>query len=101
MEARSSSKRKRWILVAIAVAVVVLLIAVALPFLIGVNTFRPMLESRASQVVGRTVKLGTLKLSVFSGSFSQTTWRLATIRPSANLLFLLPSLWKSASIWCR
>ena len=67
MEARSSSKRKRWILVAIAVAVVVLLIAVALPFFIDVNTFRPMLESRASQVVGRTVKLGTLKLSVFSG----------------------------------
>jgi AsmA protein len=67
MEARSSSKRKRWILIASAVVVAVLLAAVALPFLIDVNTFRPMLETRASQVVGRTVKLGTLKLSVFSG----------------------------------
>jgi AsmA protein len=67
MEARRSSKRKRWILVAIAVAVAVLLAAAALPFLIDVNHFRPMLESRASQVLGRNVKLGNLSLSIFSG----------------------------------
>jgi uncharacterized protein YhdP len=62
VEDRGSSKRKRWILIASAVVVAVLLATLALPFLIDVNRFRPMLESRAGQVVGRSVKLGSLSL---------------------------------------
>ena len=42
--------------------------ALALPFLIDPNSFRPMLESRLTQVLGREVKLGELKLSILSGS---------------------------------
>jgi len=67
MDARNPSKRNRWILVISAVIAVVLLAAIASAFLIDVNSFRPMLESRASQTVGRTVKLGTLSLSIFKG----------------------------------
>jgi AsmA protein len=67
VEDRGSSKRKRWILIASAVVVAVLLATLALPFLIDVNRFRPMLESRAGQVVGRSVKHGSLSLSILSG----------------------------------
>jgi AsmA protein len=67
MEARDSSKRNRWILIISAVIVVVLVATIASAFLIDVNRFRPILESRASQTVGRTVKLGTLSLSIFKG----------------------------------
>ncbi len=67
MNAPDSSKRKRWILIACAAIAVVFLAAIASAFLIDVNSFRPMLESRATQTVGRTVKLGTLSLSIFKG----------------------------------
>jgi AsmA protein len=67
MESPNSSKRTRWILIATAVVVALLLAMIALPFLIDVNKFRPMLESRASQVVGRPVKLGNMSLSILSG----------------------------------
>ena len=44
------------------------LVALAvLPFLIDVNRFRPTLEAEASASLGRTVKLGSLSLSILSG----------------------------------
>ncbi len=49
------------------VVVLLLAVAVALPFLIDANQFRPALESRLSAALGREVKLGDLKVSVFSG----------------------------------
>lgn len=67
MDARDSSKRNRWILIISAVIAVVLVATIASALLIDVNKFRPILESRASQTVGRTVKLGTLSLSIFKG----------------------------------
>lgn len=50
--------------------VVLLLVAaiLALPRLINVNKFRPELESRTSEALGRAVKLGNLKLSILRGS---------------------------------
>jgi AsmA protein len=44
-----------------------LLVAIALPFLIDANRFRPTLESRLSQALGRDVKVGNLKLALLSG----------------------------------
>jgi AsmA protein len=67
MDPRDSSTRNRWILIISAAIAVVLVATIASAFLIDVNKFRPILESRASQTVGRTVKLGTLSLSIFSG----------------------------------
>jgi len=48
---------------------IALLIATALvlPFVIDANQFRPRLESELTQALGREVKLGDLKLSLFSG----------------------------------
>jgi len=46
---------------------VLLIAAVALPFLIDANSFRPQLESQMTRALARDVKLGDLKLSLFSG----------------------------------
>ncbi|HZP62698.1 MAG TPA: AsmA family protein [Terriglobales bacterium] len=49
---------------------ILIVIVVALPFLINVNMFRPQIESELSSALGRQVKVGNLKLSIFSGSVS-------------------------------
>lgn len=55
----------------IAIVVVVLIVLVVVtPFLIPVDKFRPTIEEKASQVLGREVKFGNLSLSLFSGSLS-------------------------------
>jgi AsmA protein len=54
-------------IVVIAVAVLIL-IAVAIPLLVSVNSFRPQIESTLSSALGRSVKVGDLSLSIFSGS---------------------------------
>jgi AsmA protein len=48
--------------------VVVIAAIVAIPFLVNANTFRPALEARLSAGLGRSVKLGNLRLSLLSGS---------------------------------
>ena len=59
-------------IVAIVVAVLIVLL-VAAPFLIPVDKFRPTIEEKASQALGRNVQLGNLSLSLFSGSLSAET----------------------------
>lgn len=59
------SKWLKWIGIAI---VAVLLILVILPFLIPVNKFRPTIEAKASDALGRKVQLGNLSLSILGGS---------------------------------
>ena len=50
------------------VVAIVLLILIALPLFINVNSFRPKIESEASNALGRQVKLGDLSLSILSGT---------------------------------
>jgi AsmA protein len=59
-------KRKALWAAGILVAVLVLLV-VLLPLLFDANRFRPEIESRLSQSLGREVKIGSLKLALFSG----------------------------------
>jgi AsmA protein len=59
---------KRVVYFAGGFVVLVLAAALALPFLIDPNQFRPLLESRLTQALGRDVKLGNLKLSILAGS---------------------------------
>ncbi len=52
------------------VVVVLILIVVIVPFLIPVDKFRPTIEEKASQALGRKVELGNLSLSLISGSLA-------------------------------
>ena len=60
----------------IAIALVILA-ALALPFFINANQFRPMLEERLTAALGREVRIGDLKLSVFSGGASASDVTIA------------------------
>jgi AsmA protein len=59
---------KHWKKIIAAVVVLALAAAAAIPFFVNANTFRPVLETQLSTGLGRTVKLGSLRLSLFSGS---------------------------------
>jgi len=68
---------KRFFLV-IGILIGVLLLAVAaLPFLIDANRFRPLLESELKKGLGREVKLGDLKLALFSGGVTASDLAIA------------------------
>jgi AsmA protein len=64
----------RWIAIVVAL---LLVIALALPFLIDANQFRPRLEAALTQALARDVKLGDLKLSIFSGGVAAADLSIA------------------------
>src|SRR5208283_910297 len=59
------SSKLKWVAIAIVALIVILFI---LPFLIPVNKFKPTIEAKASDALGRKVELGNLSLSILSGS---------------------------------
>lgn len=59
------SSKLKWIAIAV---VAVILILIILPFLIPVNKFRPTIEAKASEALGRKVALGDMSLSILGGS---------------------------------
>jgi AsmA protein len=59
------SSKLKWIGIAILVIILILFV---LPFLIPVNKFRPTIEQKASDALGRKVSVGNLSLSILSGS---------------------------------
>ena len=61
------SSKLRIILVSIGIFVLVLLLV---PFLIPGNQFRPSIEEKTSAALGRKVRLGNLRLSLFSRSLA-------------------------------
>src|SRR5579864_6505210 len=75
-------------------------IVVSLPFLINANQFRPMLESKLSQGLGREVKLGDLKFSVLSGGVTASDLSIADHPAYSKAPFLrAKSLTVSAELW--
>ncbi len=64
-------------IVALAALALVVIAALALPFLIDANRFRPMLETKLSQALGREVHVGDLKLSLFSGGVAASDLSIA------------------------
>jgi AsmA protein len=64
----SALMKKRWFRVLGIAVVVLIVIVIALPFLINVNSFRPKIESEATNALGRLVKLGNLSLSILAGT---------------------------------
>jgi AsmA protein len=59
------------------VIIILLAAAAAVPFLIDGNQFRPALESRLTAALGRQVKIGNLKISLFSGGAVATNVSIA------------------------
>jgi AsmA protein len=68
LETIRSVGKKRWLRIAGIAVAAFLVILLALPFLIDVNSFRPKIESEATNALGRQVKLGNLSLSILSGT---------------------------------
>ena len=58
---------RKIIYVLVGIFVLFIIAAVALPFLIDANQFRPRVEAEATKALGREVKVGNLKLSLFAG----------------------------------
>jgi AsmA protein len=59
---------KRWAKILLAIVGLVILVGAAIPIFIKADTFRPVIEKQLRAALGREVKLGELRLSVFSGS---------------------------------
>ncbi len=59
------SSKLKWVAIVIVALIVILFV---LPFLIPVNKFRPTIEEKASEALGRKVQLGNLSLSILGGS---------------------------------
>jgi AsmA protein len=59
---------KRWTKILLAIAALVVAAAAAIPLFVHANTFRPAIERQLTRTLGRSVKLGDLRLSVFSRS---------------------------------
>jgi AsmA protein len=56
-------------IVGIVVAVIIVLL-LTIPFFINADSFRPMLQSKAQEALGRNVQIGKLDFSLFSGALS-------------------------------
>jgi AsmA protein len=59
---------KRWTKILLVIVVLVVAAAAAIPLFVDANTFRPVIEKQLTKTLGRGVKLGDLRLSVFSRS---------------------------------
>jgi AsmA protein len=68
---------KRILKIVAIVVVLAIAVAVALPFVIDANQFRPTLETKLTAALGREVKLGDLKLSVFNWSVAASELSVA------------------------
>ncbi len=73
----------------IGIVVAVLLVAaIALPFLVDVNSFRPQIESRLSEALGRPVTVGDLSLSLLSGGVRADQLSIADDPKFSNAPFI-------------
>ena len=61
--------KKVLIVIGVLVALAVIVVAIV-PFVFDANRYRPEIESRLSQSLGRDVKIGNLQLSIFSGGIT-------------------------------
>jgi AsmA protein len=68
---------KKTLRIAAIVLAVVIVILIAAPFLIPVNQFRPTIEQKASEALGRKVQFGNLSLSLLRGSLGAENLSIA------------------------
>ena len=68
--------KKALVVIGVLIALVVIVIAIV-PFVFDANRYRPEIESRLSQSLGRDVKIGNLQLSIFSGGVTANNITIA------------------------
>ena len=82
------------------VVAVLIVILIAIPFLINVNSFRPKIESTASEALGRKVTVGNLGLSLLTGSVTADNIAIAEDRAFGTQPFVTAkSLKVGVEIW--
>jgi AsmA protein len=59
---------KRWAKILLVAAAIVVVAIASIPLFVNANTFRPAVEKELATALGRSVKVGEMNLSVFSGS---------------------------------
>ena len=59
---------KRWMKILLAIVGLFVLGLASIPLFVNANTFRPTIEAQLTSALGRSVKLGDLRLSIFSAS---------------------------------
>src|SRR5215469_142405 len=82
------SGAKKSIVIAAIVVGVILLALIITPFFIDADRFRPEIEAALSQKLGRTVQLGHISVSLFSGSLSADQISIADDRAYSSQSFL-------------
>ncbi|MGB7189370.1 MAG: AsmA family protein [Acidobacteriaceae bacterium] len=60
--------RHRWAKVVGGIVAAIIILLIVVPFFVNADTFRPTVESEISSALGRTVTMGHLSFSLFSGS---------------------------------
>jgi AsmA protein len=91
---------KRILTIAGAALGVLILILILIPLFVSANTFRPKLESIASQALGRKVQIGNLGFSLFSGSLGADNLSIADDPRFSQSPFLTASSVKiGVKIW--
>ncbi len=74
-------------IVGIVVAIVIVLLLI-IPFFINADSFRPMLQSKAQEALGRNVQIGKLDFSLFSGALSADGVTIADDPKFSNAPFI-------------
>jgi len=74
-------------IVAIVVGVLIVVV-LALPFIVNVNNFRPRIESELTTALGRKVSIGSLSLSLWSGSLAADDIAIADDPAFGNAPFI-------------
>lgn len=91
---------KRILAIAGAAFGVIVLILILIPLFVSANTFRPRLESMASQALSRKVQIGNLGFSIFTGSLSADNLSIADDPRFSQSPFLTASALKvGVKVW--
>ena len=91
---------RRSVLITLIAVAVLLAAGLALPFLIDANQFRPMIEAQLTKSLGRTVKIGSLKLNILSGTVTASDLSVADDPGFSNSAFLRAGALKlSIDLW--